>query len=196
MPFQERIKHHLSESIQALITTADSLTNSINQAGQILVDAILNGNKVLVCGNGSSKADCDRLVTYLVNYFEIERPSFPAILLNSDTANINQTGSSTNISEIFSKQVNTLGQTGDILITFSTNENSENILHAIQAAHDKAMPVIALTNQNSINVTNTLYSTDTELCAPSTSKAQTHACHTVIINCLCDIIDQSLFGGY
>jgi DnaA initiator-associating protein len=196
MPFQERIKNQLSESIQNLITTADALTDPLNKAGQILVDAILNGNKVLACANGSSKADSERIVIYLTNHFEIERPSFPALSLSSDTANISQSGSSTNISDIFAKQVNTLGQTGDVLVTFSTNENSENILSAIQSAHDKAMAVIAFTSQNSINITGSLYNTDIELCAPSCSKAQTHTCHTVMINCLCDIIDQSLFGGY
>lgn len=195
MSFKERVKQHFSESIQTIINSADSLTDVIDSAGRIMVESILNGGKILICANGSSTSDSKRLATYLINQFEIERPSLPAIQLSTDISIISRKKTVDPTIEIFSKQVYTLGQTGDILFVLSTNEYTENIINAIQIAHDKALCVIALTNDNCTNLSSTLFDTDIEICVPSKSIPHTETGHAVIINCLCDIIDQSLFGG-
>lgn len=102
----------------------------------------------------------------------------------------------TSYNEIFSKQIRALGQPGDILLAISTSGNSANVIQAIQAAHERDMRVVALTGKDGGNMAALLGPEDCEIRVPSTVTARIQEVHLLVIHCLCDLIDEQLFGGH
>lgn len=193
MTLSSHVKTIFNDSIQTLITTADTISETVAKAGEIIVDALLNNHKILACGNGGSAADAQHFSSEMLNRFECERPSLPAIALTTDTSTITSIGNDYHFNEIFSKQIKALGQAGDILIAISTSGNSKNIVDAIVAAHHRQMRVIALTGKNGGDIPPLLNATDIEIRIPSESTARIQEAHGIVIHCLCDIIDRQLF---
>lgn len=193
MSLPEHVKTIFNDSIQTLIITADTLPSTIAKAGEMIVDALLNNHKILACGNGGSAADAQHFSAEMLNRFECERPSLPAIALTTDTSTITSIGNDYHFNEIFSKQIKALGQAGDILLALSTSGNSKNVIEAIVAAHSRQMRVIALTGKNGGDIPPLLNAGDLEIRAPSDSTARIQEVHGIVIHCLCDIIDKQLF---
>jgi len=189
-----RINQHFSDSIQAKIEAADKLPEVIQAAAHAMVQALINGNKILSCGNGGSAGDAAHFSSELLNRFERERPALPAIALTTDTMTLTAIGNDYQFDLIFSKQISALGQAGDILLAISTSGNSQNMLKAVQMAHDKGLLVIALTGKNGGKLAGLLHEKDIEIRVPSASTARIQEVHLLIIHCICDLIDQELFG--
>ena len=189
-----RIKEIFNDSIQTQITAADTLADVIARASQIMADALLNNHKILCCGNGGSAADAQHFSAEMLNRYEAERPSLPAIALNTDTSTITAIANDYHFNEVFSKQIKALGQTGDILLAISTSGHSKNIIEAIVAAHHRQMQVIAFTGRDGGDIPPLLNAvTDVEIRVPSESTARIQETHGIVIHCLCDIIDRQLF---
>ena len=170
------------------------LCELIEYASQRLVSALLNDKKILACGNGRSATCAQLLSSSLLNQFERDRPSLPAIALTTDTAAITAIANSYHFDDVFAKQLRALGQSGDILVVYTDGKNSANIAKAIATAHDKDISVIALTGNNGGMIAPLLYETDIEIRVPSDSNARIHEIHVLITHCLCDLIDHQLFG--
>ena len=132
----------------------------------------------------------------MLNRFERERPSLPAIALSTDTSTLTSIANDYSYDQIFSKQIRALGQAGDILLAYSTSGNSENIVEAIKAAHDRDMIVILVSGKDGgkVSALSLIDSNDIELRVPSMSTARIQEVHLVITHCLCDLIDCQLFG--
>ena len=96
---------------------------------------------------------------------------------------------------MFSKQIQALGSSGDLLLAISTSGNSGNVIRAIQVAHEKGISVIALSGKDGGAIAPILLPTDIEVRIPSTVTAHIQEMHLVVIHCLCDLIDRQLFGG-
>ena len=190
----ELINHHFQQSIATKQATVDLLSDLIIAAGQMMAQALLNGHKILSCGNGGSAGDAQHFSSELLNRFERERPSLPAIALTTDTSTITSIANDYDYKEIFSKQIRALGQPGDILLAISTSGNSWNVVRAIEAAHEKDMHVIALTGKDGGHMTDELLDADIELRIPADVTARIQESHGLIIHCLCDLIDRELFG--
>ncbi len=190
----DRIQQHFSDSIQTKITASEQLPLLIEQAGKILVNALLGGHKILSCGNGGSAADAQHFSAELLNRFEVERPSLPAIALSTDTSTLTAISNDYHFNEVFSKQIKALGQAGDVLLAISTSGNSANVLHAIQSAHDRGLSVVALTGRQGGEMAKLLRPDDIELRVPADTTTRIQETHILIIHCLCDYIDQQLFG--
>lgn len=188
------ITHHFQQHIATQQATAAALTETIVIAGQHMAQALLNSRKILCCGNGGSAGDSQHFSSELLNRFERERPSLPAIALTTDTSTITSIANDYDYKEIFSKQIRALGQDGDILLAISTSGNSWNVVKAIEAAHEKNMLVIALTGKNGGHMADELQDQDIELRVPAEVTARIQEAHGFIIHCLCDIIDRELFG--
>jgi len=194
MNIVERIKNHFSESIQTKIHAADSITHVIAEASEEMVQALLEGHKILSCGNGGSACDALHFSSEMLNRFKQERPGLPAIALTADIATLTSIANDYHYSDVFAKQVRALGQSGDVLLAISTSGNSSNILHAIKAAHDKNIRVIALTGHDGGKIADSLKESDIEIRVPAYDTARIQETHVLIIHCLCDIIDCRLFG--
>jgi DnaA initiator-associating protein len=194
MPMYKRIKEQFADHIETQIDAAETLPTAIVQSGERLVQALLNGHKILTCGNGSSACDAQRFSAHLLNRYNQERPALPAITLTADSTTLTSIASDYSFTDIYSKQVNALGKPGDVLLVITPDGNTENILHAISAAHKNNMTVIALTGNDGGQVGMILDEFDVEIRVKSNNVARIQETHVLIIHCLCDTIDFCLFN--
>jgi D-sedoheptulose 7-phosphate isomerase len=194
MTLQDRINQHFTASIETKQAAAALLGPDISAAAQTLVTALLEGKKILTCGNGGSAGDAQHFSSELLNRFERERPPLPAIALTTDSSTLTSIANDYHYNQVFAKQLRALGQPGDILVTYSTSGNSESIIQAINSAHDKKITTIALTGKDGGAVANLLFENDIEIRVPSPSTARIQETHLLITHCLCDLIDHQLFG--
>lgn len=190
----ERIKYNFSESIQTKISAADMLLPAVGLASEKLLQCLLDGHKIMSCGNGGSACDAMRFSSEMLNRFNHERPSLPAITLTADMATITSIANDSHFSEVFAKQLRALGQQGDILLAISTSGNSANILNTIKAAQDRNIQTIALTGHDGGKIATILQEHDIEIRVPSYDTARIQETHLVILHSLCDIVDHLLFG--
>ena len=190
----DRIKFNFSESIHTKINTADTLSEVIALAAERIIQCLLEGHKILCCGNGGSATDALHFTSSMLNRFKYERPSLPAISLNSDIATLTSIANDAGFDEVFAKQLKALGQQGDLLLALSTSGNSANMINAVKAAHDKNISVIALTGIDGGKISETLLNTDVEVRVPSNDVSRIQETHQLIIHCICDVVDCSLFG--
>jgi len=195
MSLQDRIINHFSDSIQTKQDSMASLCELIEFASQKIVESLVNDKKVLTCGNGGSAGDAQHFSSEMLNRYERERPALPAIALTTDTLTITSIANDYHFDEVFTKQLRALGQAGDILLVYTSSGNSSNILSVVKAAHDKGLSVIALTGNDGGALAPLLNETDIEIRVPSESTARIQEVHLLITHCLCDLIDQQLFGG-
>lgn len=194
MDLQQRVFENFQASIDAKKAAAEYLPLAITQASESMVQCLLNGGKILSCGNGGSAGDAQHFSSELLNRFERERPALPAIALSTDSSTITSIANDYSYTEIFSKQIRALGQSGDVLLAISTSGNSENIIEAIHAAHDREMIVVALTGKNGGEIANVIQPNDTEVRVSTEKTARIQEVHLLIIHCLCDLVDIQLFG--
>ena len=191
------ITSNFTESIQTKIAASEALAGPIEKAGMIMVQSLLSGNKILTCSNGGSTGNAQLFAANLLNRYEAERPSLPAIALTTDNTTLSAIANDSSFADIYSKQVRALGCAGDVLLAISGSGNSANVVKAIQAAVARDMPIIALTGNDGGDVAGLLGENDIEIRVPSQRKARIQEVHLFVINCLCEIIDSTLFpqGG-
>jgi phosphoheptose isomerase len=190
----ERITANFTDSIQTKINAADTIINIVAEASEEIVQALLEGHKILTCGNGGSACDALHFSSQMLNRFRQERPGLPVIALNADIPTITAIANDYHFSDIFAKQIRAIGQAGDLLLVLSTSGNSANIVNAVKAAHDKNMAVIALTGCDGGKIVDHLHEKDIEIRVPAYDTARIQETHILIIHCLCDIVDFRLFG--
>jgi len=195
MSLQNRIINHFTTSIQTQQNTLTNHGELIEFASQRLVATLLNDKKIITCGNGRSAAVAQLLSSAMLNQYERDRPSLPAIALTTDTATITAIANDYHFDDIFAKQLRALGQSGDILVAYTDGNNSANIAKAISTAHDKDISVIALTGNNGGMIAPLLHELDIEIRVPSDSSIHIQEVHVLITHCLCGLIDHQLFGG-
>lgn len=191
------INSNFTESIQTKIAASEALAGPIEKAGMTMVQSLLSGNKILCCGNGGSAGDAQHFSAQLLNRYETERPSLPAIALTSDTSTVTSIANDYSFDEVFSKQIRALGSQGDVLLAISTSGNSANVIKAIEAAVARDMPIVALTGHDGGDIAGLLGENDVEIRVPSQRSARVQEVHLLVIHCLCEIIDTTLFpqGG-
>lgn len=195
MTLKDLTQQYFQESIQTKMQTMETLTDQIVSAAEFIVARLLQGSKVLSCGNGGSAGDAQHFSSEMLNRFERERPGLPAIALTTDTSTLTSIANDYSYQEIFAKQIRALGHPGDLLLAISTSGNSENIIAAIEAAHEQDVGIIALTGKDGGEVHDMLNQTDIEICVPSDSTARIQEVHLLIIHCLCALIDTQLLGS-
>ena len=195
MDLQAQISRHFKDSVEVKQKAADKLVDPIQQAGDKIVQCMLNNGKILSCGHGGSAADAQHFSAELVNRFEKERPGLPAFALTTDSSTLTAIANDYDYNQIFSKQITALGQPGDVLLAISTSGNSANVLEAINASHEREMIIVALTGKDGGSIARLLKEQDIEIRIPSNRTARIQEVHLLVIHCLCDFIDTQLFGG-
>ena len=191
----QRIRQHFQESAQLKLQAAEELAEPIAQAVEIMFTALSNGNKILACGNGGSAADCQHFAAELVGRFERERLPLPALALTTDTSILTAVGNDYGFREVYAKQVQAFGQSGDVLLALSTSGNSANVVAAIEAAVERDMRIIALTGKGGGVMGELMSEADVHICVPHDRTARIQEVHALTIHILCDGIDVALFGG-
>ncbi len=189
----ENIRKSFTESIQTKIAAAEELPVPIEKAAKMMVRALIRGNKILSCGNGGSAGDAQHFSSELLNRYERDRPSLPAMALTTDSSTITSIANDYSFDEIFSKQIKALGQPGDILLAISTSGNSRNVINAMEAALGRDMTIVALTGKDGGEMAGFLSENDVEIRVPSSRTARIQEVHLLVIHNLCESIDNALF---
>ncbi|MGV6810191.1 MAG: phosphoheptose isomerase [bacterium] len=189
---EQRIAQHFTESIAVKRQTLITLRPLIALAADKLFTALVQDNKILSCGNGGSAGDAMHFASELVNRFETERQGLAAIALTADTLSLTSIANDYAYDRVFARQVEALGQAGDVLLAISTSGNSANVLEAIRSAHQAGMVVIALSGKQGGKLRALLHERDIELCVSSNSTARIQEVHLLLIHCLCDLLDVRL----
>ncbi len=187
------VTENIAGSIQLKQATLTGLAETIAVAAGLMVNCLRNGGKILSCGNGGSAAGAQHFSSELLNRFDMDRPSLPAIALTTDTSTLTSIANDYDYSKVFSKPISSLGQNGDILLAISTSGNSANIVEAIRVAHLQGMQVISLTGKSGGAVAKELDPNDLELRVASEHTARIQEVHLLIIHCLCDVIEHDLY---
>jgi len=191
---EQRIQQQFFDSADLKYAAAEILSRPIADAVSAVVGCITGGGKVLACGNGGSASDAQHFAAEFVGRFERERPGLSALALTVDSSILTAVGNDYDFNQIFSKQVQALGQPGDVLLAITTSGNSANVLAAVEAAHSKEMTVIALTGRGGGKMNQQLSETDVHICVPHERTARIQEVHILAIHCLCDAVDLQLLG--
>jgi len=189
-----RVARHFEDSAQTKLHAVEALATPVADAIEALTGCLINGGKILACGNGGSAADAQHFAAELIGRFEAERQELAAIALTTDTSILTAVANDYGYNRVFSRQVRGLGHAGDILLAISTSGNSGNVIEAIEAAHEHDMRVVALTGKGGGEIGRQLRAGDIHLCAPAERTARIQEIHLLIIHCLCDGIDALLLG--
>lgn len=192
---EQRIQQAFFESADLKYQTAEQLAPIIASGVSIIVDALTNGGKILVCGNGGSAADAQHFAAEFTGRFERERPGLAAVALNTDTSALTAIGNDYGFDVVFSRQVQALGNPGDVLLGISTSGNSPNVMKAIEAAHQREMAVIALTGKGGGKMLDMVQETDLHITVPHNRTARIQELHILILHCLCEGVDNVLLGA-
>ena len=195
MTLTTRIGKHFDDSAQLKLDSKKVLAQPIADAAQAMVACLMNDGKILACGNGGSAGDAQHFAAELINRFEVERPGLAAIALTTDSSVLTSIANDYDFVQIFSKQVRALGMDGDVLLAISTSGNSPNVIEAIHAAHERNMPVVALTGRDGGKMAALLKPTDFHICVPTKSTARIQEVHLLALHCMCDLIDHIILGG-
>ena len=191
---EERVFNLFRESVEAKMNVGEALAPILAATSEVLVSALLNERKILCCGNGSSSALMQIFSSAMLDRFERERPSLPAICLGSHAATYTSIAADNRFNEIYSKPIRALGDQGDILLLATTSGNAANLVQAVGAAHDRNMRVVALTGRDGGDISALIDEHDIEIRAECQSRTRIHEIHLLCIFCLCDLIDHQLFG--
>ena len=189
-----RIVRSFEEHIANTQQAQTLLVDDIAAAGELIWNALLNQNKLLLVGNGGSAAAAQHMAALLVNRYEFERPGLPAIALAANGAILTSLATDYPVDEVFERQVHALGQRGDVLIALTTSGRSATVLLAIEAAHARGMQVLVVSGRDGGNVPEILRVEDLEIRVPAWSSARVREVQMLILHCLCDLIDHQIGG--
>ena len=181
----KKILDEMSLGLDAL----PKIQSEIDKAIGMMSDAIDNGNKILICGNGGSAADSQHIAAELVGRFEKERRAIPAIALSTDTSILTAIANDYQYQNIFSRQIEALGKKGDILLAISTSGNSPNILMAIETANENGLICIALTNENGGAVKSKC---DVLIAVPSKRTFIVQQLHQIVYHYICSELESKI----
>lgn len=167
----------------------DLRSKGIARAASLLVTTICAGHKVLVAGNGGSAAEAQHFAGELVGRFKRERSAYPVLSLTVDTSIITAIANDYSYHDVFARQVAALGQPGDLFVAISTSGASENLIRAVDAAHQRSMPVIGITGDRRSQLER---AADLTIRVPVVDTAIAQELHTMIVHILCDIAEKEL----
>jgi len=183
------IANHFQASAESILEN-QHLNEQIESIAKMIYQCFNNGGKLMICGNGGSAADAQHFSAELLNRYNRERHELPGIVLTTDASTITAIGNDYDFSEIFSKQVSALAQPQDLLMVITTSGNSDNLIKAVQVAHDKSVSCIALNGKGGGRLADELNDGDTNLVVSGDVTARIQEVHGLIIHCLCDLIDS------
>ncbi len=178
------------ESIIAKSKTLELYSNSIINAAEIIYEAIKNGNKILICGNGGSAADSQHLAAEFIVRFKNNRDPIPAIALTTDSSILTAASNDYDFSDIFSRQIKGLSKKNDVLIAISTSGNSRNIVNAIKTSVENNVKTILLTGKNSGQCSDLRIDEVVNVFSENTARIQ--ETHILILHFFCTYIESKL----
>ena len=192
---QQFIKDSLTESAEVKLAIEKYCSNEIIKTVEILSEAFQNGKKLLLCGNGGSAADSQHIAAeFMIRLsHDLNRPAIPAIALTTDTSNLTAGGNDIGFENVFARNVEGLGSSGDVLIAISTSGNSQNIINAVNKAHAKEMKVIGFLGGTGGGLKNIV---DVPLVIPSSNTQRIQEGHITVAHIICELVERELYGKF
>jgi D-sedoheptulose 7-phosphate isomerase len=194
MEYTDQVIDIFHQHIESCMYTMESVSEAIARASQCIVESMLNERKVICCGEGTHGLIAQHMATNLLNSFQRERPSLPALALSADAASATAIAAQSGYNDIFANQIRALGQPGDCLLLVYYGSGNSNTLRCIQAAQERDMRVIALSNMGGGDASALLQTEDIELAFPIEDRTRLVEMQLVAIHCICELIDTHLFG--
>jgi D-sedoheptulose 7-phosphate isomerase len=191
---EERVHTYLAEMAETARRTADACAADIARASEVLVNTLLDGGKILLCGNGGSAADCQHLAAEFVSTLTLDnrRPAIPAIALTTDSSILTAIANDFGFEGVFARQVEALGREKDVLIGISTSGNSLDVIRAVEEARELGMRTIALTGESGGELA---AMADVAIRVPSAETSHIQECHIAIGQLLAFLVEDALFPG-
>ncbi len=183
------------ERIQRRVRLLGSLNEepSVVQAIDCLAEALNNGNKVLVFGNGGSSTQSSHFAAELVNKFYFRRPALPVLALSADMANVTSIANDEEFRFVFSRQVEAFGRPGDVALGITTSGGSENVLQGLAAARERQMRTIALSGKRSERLQ--AVPVDVLVAVDETDTPAIQEMHLFVLHIMAEKVEKKLFGG-
>jgi len=190
---EELIKSRLQESARLKEEILDSIetVKIIAKIAEVIIEAYRKGKKVILFGNGGSAADAQHIAAELVGKYYLERAPLPAIALTVNTSSLTAIGNDYSFAQVFVKQLEALGEAGDVAIGISTSGNSENVLKALKAAKEKGLITIGFTGKKGGKLKDLV---DYCLHIPSDDTPRIQEGHITVGHIICEIVERELFG--
>ena len=187
------IKESLTESSRLKLEILDKCSEDILKISNIIIDCIKNGNKLMFCGNGGSAADCQHIATeFMIRLsHDVKRPAIPALALTTDSSNLTAGGNDIGFENIFARNVEGLGNEGDVLIGISTSGNSENIMRALKKAKEKNIKTIGFLGMTGGKIKSYC---DYSICIPSLNVQRIQESHILVGHILCETTERLIYG--
>ncbi len=185
---EQNVQENIEVKMELLAHTEETILHAIHQ----LKKTIEKDGKILLCGNGGSAADAQHIAAELVVRLKstYDRPAIAAQSLTVDTSIITASGNDYGFRFIFARQIEALGRHGDTLIAISTSGNSENVIEAVNMAHERGLYVIGLLGRDGGKLHELV---DLAVIVPSKNTARIQECHSLIGHIICEILEKELF---
>ncbi len=188
----EIIENSLREAVEVktAILNDDVQLNLIKSAAEFCIESLAQGGKILLCGNGGSAADAQHIAAELSGRYKYDRPPLYAEALHVNGSYVTAVANDYSYDVVFSRLVEAMGKTGDVLIALSTSGNSENVINAVKQANERKMTTIGLTGKDGGKLK--------ELCdiciiVPSDDTPRIQECHIMIGHIICEKIEKTMF---
>jgi D-sedoheptulose 7-phosphate isomerase len=190
--FEQRVSNLIQASIavkRRLLSDA-GLVLTVARVSEVLVEALEQGNKVLLFGNGGSAADAQHIAAEFVGRFAFDRRALPALALSVNTSCVTAIGNDYGFDLVFCRQIEALGRPGDVAIGISTSGNSPNVVGAIRVARELGLHTIALTGCTGGKLKN---EAGYCICVPSSDTPRIQECHILIGHIISELVEQAIF---
>lgn len=193
MDIIDLVKQNFTQSIETKQNSQAALAEPIARAIELIVATFKAGHKMLICGNGGSAADAQHFAAEFTGRYEMERTPLPAVALTTDTSALTAIGNDYGFDVVFSKQVEALGQVGDLLYAISTSGNSVNVIKAMEVAKARGMNIIIMVGRDGGKMAKLLSGSDVNLCVPAERTARIQEVHLLTLHTICDGVDTVMF---
>ena len=183
----------LAESAETKINIQRECIADIISAADLITESYKDGKKLLLCGNGGSAADCQHIATeFMIRLSHtIERPALAAIALTTDTSNLTAGGNDIGFENIFARNIQGLGNAGDVLIAISTSGNSANVIKAVEMAKSKNIMSIGFLGGSGGKLKSLV---NVPVIIPSNNVQRIQEGHITIAHIICEIVEEELYG--
>jgi D-sedoheptulose 7-phosphate isomerase len=179
----------LREHLESLQTLLDTKLAEIEKAGELICQTLNSGHKILICGNGGSAADAQHIAAEIVGRYKQDRAAYAAIALTTDTSALTAITNDYGFEQVFARQVEGLGQRGDVLMALTTSGRSPNILAALRTAHQRGLITIGFTGTGG----ETLHAhCDHLFISPSNDTPVIQQIHLTAAHAICDAVEQAM----
>lgn len=189
---QQRAVSAIEESIatkERLLGDRETIA-AIVRVSEILIDALQDGGKLFLFGNGGSAADAQHIAAEFVGRFAFDRPALPALALSVNSSCVTAIGNDYGFDAVFSRQIEALGRRGDVAIGISTSGNSPNVINGLLAAQKIGLHTVALAGCIGGKLKG---ASDYCICAPSNETPRIQECHILIGHIIAELVEQTIF---